>query len=220
MSSLVKTIFDPTLSDPVLPDVGLTRGGALQLFQFFKHCPVFKWCHANNDCEDRANAISILLDEWKLPNYKAWVFSGAFMGKDTGSLFNYWNYHVAAAIPVKENNSIVLYVIDPATSETLETLEHWATMVTENAYSHHLVKSGLTYIFPPGRIEKDNWYKRNRQNYKWTIQGLSGINGVSPKGKAQLCFNKSRIKKTEQQLKSLARNKPEFLKEIELGFKI
>ena len=45
------------------------------------------------------------------------------------------------------------------------------------------------------KLKKDNWYTRNKQNYKWTIQGLSGINGVSKIGKAALSFNKNRIKK-------------------------
>ncbi len=74
-----------------------------QIFDFFKQHPLFHWNDANNDCEDRANAICILLSKWGIPNYKGWVFGGAYLKREEGSLVNFWNYHVAAALPILEN---------------------------------------------------------------------------------------------------------------------
>ncbi|MGI8636719.1 MAG: hypothetical protein ACR2KZ_15085, partial [Segetibacter sp.] len=66
------------------------------------------------------------------------------------------------------------------------------------------------YIFPK-KISKEPWYERNKRNYNWTIQGLSGINGLSTKGKAQLRFNKKRVLKTMQLFGELRKSKPSFL---------
>ena len=43
------------------------------------------------------------------------------------------------------------------------------------------------------------------------MQGLSGINGVSSKGKAQLSFNKKKVLKTERLFKELKKLKPAFM---------
>lgn len=209
-SQLTMTIFDEQLSDEVNPDIYITKDEANQLFDYFKNCTIFKWNDANNDCEDRANAVSIVLDEWEVPNYKGWVFSGYIFNKE-GFLKNLWRYHVAPLVPVKENDQMNFYVIDPATSKDMVTIQEWAASVTDKPNSYYLIKSSDCYIFNEKKILKDNWYKRNRQNYKWTVQGLSGINGVSTVGKAQLCFNKNRINNTEYQFKVLKRSRPSFL---------
>lgn len=162
----------------------------------------------NNDCEDRANAISLLLDKWEIPNYKAWVFGGTFLGKEPGSLTNNWCYHVAAALPVQQMGKVVIMVIDPATSAVLQTVESWAQQVAEWGYCYAAVRHSRYYIFPPGTIAKDNWFERCRQNYKWTIQGLAGINGVTRTGKAQLCFHKPKLAKKDKAFKHLLQHKP------------
>src|SRR3954467_8202746 len=114
-----KLFFDPSLSDPVSIHSGIEKDHAERLFHFFKTNKLFRWSDANNDCEDRANAICILLEEWQIPNFKAWVFAGAYLKKEEGSLIKLWNYHVAALLPVSENGNTVFYVIDPATSKVL-----------------------------------------------------------------------------------------------------
>ena len=43
------------------------------------------------------------------------------------------------------------------------------------------------------------------------IQGLAGVNGVSAKGKAQLCFNKNRVSNTLRKFTALQKNNP-FIK--------
>ena len=210
MSKRAKTLFESTLSDEVQINAPLTRSQAENLFNYFKNCSIFRWKDANNDCEDRANAICMLLEEWKIPSLKGWVFSGEFLKKENGTLTNCWKYHVGALLPVKEDNSIQYYIVDPATSNKLETVEDWAHMVTDNEYSYHIIKSGNYYIFKDDKIQKDNWHQRDKQNYKWTIQGLAGINGLSATAKAKLRFNKTMLKKTEAMFKELMKNKPVF----------
>ena len=75
--------------------------------------------------------------------------------------------------------------------------------MTDNPYSYHIIKNDKFYIFNEHRIENNNWYKRNKGNYNWTMQGLHGINGVSSKGKAQLAFNKKSLLKTKKSFKEL-----------------
>jgi hypothetical protein len=105
-----------SLSDEILSGNAITKQVAEKLFVFFKNCPLFRWADANNDCEDRANAICILLDQWEMQNGKGWVFSG-YVFKKTGFLKNLWKYHVAALLPVREGDEVTYYIIDPATSD-------------------------------------------------------------------------------------------------------
>lgn len=210
MASLPNTIYNIALSD-VVPQNAIKKEIAEELFDFFKQCPLFRWQDVNNDCEDRANAICMLLDQWKIANYKGWVFGGNLLSGTTGSLINNWKYHVAALLPVKEEEAINFYVIDPSTLTTTDTILNWASNITDIPFCHYLIKFNHYYIFCEGKIERDNWHTRNRQNYKWTIQGLSGINGVSKIGKAQICFNKNRIKKTDATFRHLLKNAPAFL---------
>jgi hypothetical protein len=211
MRIIPNTIYNILLSDGVPQDLSITKAKAEALFNFFKECSLFRWSDANNDCEDRANAICLLLDEWGLPNYKGWVFGSNFLSKEDGFLVNNWKYHVAAIVPVQESGAINFYVIDPATLQNASTILEWATNITDIPFSHYLIKWSYYYIFPAGNIERDNWHKQNRQNYKWTIQGLAGINGVEKKGKAEIIFNKNRIGNTEKRFKELMKAKPSFL---------
>ncbi len=203
-----KTIYEPMLSDLVLDTKTISIEEAHKIFDYFKNNLLFRWNDANNDCEDRANAICILLDEWHIPNYKGWVFGGAYIRRPEGSLMNLWNYHVAAALPVDENGDIAIYIIDPATSPQLEHISMWAEKVTHMARSYYLIKHSSYYIFPPFTLYKDDWNKQNKQNFKWTIQGLAGINGVSKKGQAAVAFNKHRIAKVAKQFRWLKYHKP------------
>ena len=123
-----------------------------------------------------------------------------------GGLKQNWNYHVAALLQVFEDGQLTWFVIDPATSDNLQTLNDWAVSITEFAHSYQVIKEAYWYIFLDKKITADNWNSRNRQNRKWMIQGLAGVNGLSAKGKAALVFNKPRIEKTRlafEQLKSV-----------------
>lgn len=205
---LLPTLFDYLLSDCTMPDQSVSKTEAEKLFHFFNTCSLFDWKDTHNNCEARAEGICVLLDEWHIPNYKGWVFSGAFLKNHIGGLKQLWNYHVASLLQVHEEEGIVFYIIDPATANHLQTINEWASNVTEYPHSYHLIKTADNYIFPSGRIEKDNWHKRNKQNRKWLIQGLAGINGVSSKGKAQLCFRKNKLKLTAAQFAQLKTENP------------
>ncbi|HWH62722.1 MAG TPA: protein-glutamine glutaminase family protein [Ginsengibacter sp.] len=206
---ILKTLYDHSLSDIAETDKAITKQEAEKFFIFFKNCKPFRWTDANNNCEDRANAVCILLDKWNIQNGKGWAFSG-YVFKKIGYLKNLWKYHVAALLPVKEEGKINYYIIDPATSDKLVTIADWAANITDNPHSYYLIKNGNYYIFNAKKIEKNNWYKRNKRNYNWTMQGLNGINGVSGKGKAQLAFNKNRVVKTKKIFEELKNLQPVF----------
>ncbi len=206
---IVKTLFDEALSDEIETGNAISKSQAEKLFNFFKECKILRWQDANNDCEDRANAICILLDYWKISTAKGWVFSG-YVFKKIGYLKNLWKYHVAVLIPALTDGQVNYYIIDPATSEKLITIADWAANVTDNPHSYHLIKKGEYYIFNDRKIKKDNWHTRNRRNYNWTMQGLSGINGISSKGKAQLAFKKNKVLKTKKAFNELKIHNPGF----------
>ncbi|MBX9785661.1 MAG: hypothetical protein K2X48_20445 [Chitinophagaceae bacterium] len=190
---LLPTLFDYSLTDATNTEHSVTRKEAEYLFSFFKECPLFRWKDVHNNCEARAEAVCLLLDAWHIPNYKGWVFSGAFLKNHIGGLKQFWNYHVAALLQVKANDANEFYIIDPSTATELILLNDWAANVTEYPHSYHFIKNAGVYIFPSGAIGKYNWHRRSKQNKKWTIQGLAGINGVTKTGKAQLMFQKKRI---------------------------
>ncbi len=204
---ILKTLFEQSLSDEIDTGNTIDKACAEKLFTFFKECKTFRWQDANNDCEDRANAICLLLDQWNVTNAKAWVFSGYVFNK-IGYLKNLWKYHVAAALPVEQDGRLTCYIIDPATTDHLTTLTDWAANVTDNPHSYYLIKKGNYYIFNEKKIKKNNWYKRNKGNYNWTMQGLSGINGISTKGKAQLAFLKNKVRKTKKDFNDLRYQNP------------
>lgn len=198
-----KTLFEYYLSDEISLYNVLTIEQANKIFHFFQHHWLFKWADAHNDCEDRANAICILLDQWRIPNYKGWVFSGNFLKGEQGSLIKSWNYHVAAVVPVGIDNVVYHYVIDPATLIQTETIDFWAANVTEFPYSYYLVKYGNYYIFPAEFIQRDNWHWRDSENLRWTIEGLAGINGVAPDGEFYISTNKKIIEQTRIEFNKL-----------------
>lgn len=204
---VAKALFDQALSDEINTHLAITKRQAEVLFNFFKDHYLFLWNDAQNNCENRANAICILLDEWNIQNGKGWVFSGYIFNK-IGYLKNLWKYHVGALVPVSEGGSIKFYIIDPATSETLLSLEDWAAGITDNPHSYYMIKDGHYYIFNEDKIKKNNWYQRDRRNYNWTMQGLSGINSISHIGKAKLTFNKKKVPKTRKLFNELKNSKP------------
>jgi hypothetical protein len=193
---IIPTLFEYQLSDITDSTKTVSKQQAQTIMQFFAAQPLFTWTKSNNGCEARADAVCVLLQQWNIPHYKAWVFSGKYLKNHLGGLKQNWNYHVAALLQVLENEEIVHYIIDPATSAGLQTLYNWAASITDFAHSYQLIKEPHWYIFAGNKITAYNWNNRNRQNRKWMIQGLAGINGLNATGKAALVFNKSRIKKT------------------------
>jgi len=197
------TIFHPGLADPVDPQNSLSPEMAERVFDYFRDSRLFKWTGSHNDCEDRANAVCILLDSWGITNHKGWVFGGSFFGKEPGFLRNFWKYHVAAAVPVQTTDGVSVMMIDPATLSSPANVETWALRVTEWGTSYHFIKKGSVYIYNARGFERDNWHHRDRRNFNWTVQGLSGINGASVVGRAQLAFHKKRIARVERAFRKL-----------------
>ena len=206
-------IIVPTLFDVMLTDIGLQvqtvpKMHADQLFTFFKNHKLFNWHNTNNCCEGRADAVCVLLETWGIPNYKGWVFSGAYLKNHIGGLKQNWKYHVAPILPVDVDGKLLHYVLDPATADTLQLVEDWAAGITLLPHSYYFFSQAHWYIFPGNNIGTATWNTRNKQNRKWMIQCLAGINGLSNTGKAKLCFGKARIKKTLSAFELAKREKP------------
>ena len=206
---MIKSIFKYEISDAIDSKNPLTKESAKAIFKFFHNSKLFRWQDANNDCEDRANAMCILLDEWNIPNAKSWIFSG-YMFKKKGYLQNVWKYHVATILPVIETGNINFYTIDPSTNQQLTLVKDWAENVTANPHSYYVLKDGAYYIFDPRTLKNKTWSKRNKGNFNWTMQGLAGINGLSSRGKATLAFNKKKVIKTKAAFMKLKKEKISF----------
>jgi hypothetical protein len=205
---LVPTLFDHALSDLIQPGNFVNKADAAHLFSFFKEHPLFNWKDNHNGCEAKADAVCILLNEWQIPHYKAWVFSGSFLKNHIGGLKQNWNYHVAALLPVKENGQLIFYIIDPASGNSLQVMDEWAGAITAYPHSYHFIRLPHWYIFHRKKITAHNWHRRNRQNRKWMLQGLAGINGLNAIGKARLCFNKGRVKNIAVAFEQLKKQSP------------
>ncbi len=208
---IVPTLYDVALSEITDPWRTVSAGTSAQLFQLFKDHPLFNWKDANNGCEGRADAVCVLLDAWGIPNYKAWIFGGAYLKGHIGALKQNWKYHVAAVLAVQEQQNIVHYVIDPATADTLQTVEKWAAGITQLPHSYYCIRKADWYIFPGKDISNALWHERNKQNRKWMIQCLAGINGLTPTGKARLCFNKNRLKNISAAFEKTKQEKPALM---------
>lgn len=208
MMLIVPTLFDAGLSDAGLPPHSISKKQAEEIFVFFQHHPLFNWKTVHNGCEGKADAVCILLETWGIPTAKAWVFSGAYLRNHIGGLTNNWNYHVAPILQVSEKDRVVTYVLDPATSNSLQLTEDWAANITQLPHSYHCIRLAHWYIFPAKNIDSEKWHSRNKQNRKWMIQCMAGINGLSKTGKAGLCFNKTRIKKIAAAFDKAKKEKP------------
>ena len=205
---IIPTLFEYRLSDITDSAKTVSKQQAETIMQFFAEQPLFNWNRSNNGCEARADAVSVLLDHWRIPHYKAWVFSGKYLKNHLGGLKQNWNYHVAVLLQVDEAGELIQYIIDPATSSQLQTFYNWSSGITDFAHSYQVIKEPHWYIFAGEKITAHNWHNRNRQNRKWMIQGLAGINGLNAKGKAALVFNKPRIIKTALAFEKLKQESP------------
>lgn len=210
MNMIVPALFDALLSDACFPGNAVSKEVGEQLFILFKEHSLFNWEDANNGCEGRADAVCVLLDEWHIPNHKGWTFSGAYLKKQVGELKQNWKYHVAPVLPVEENGQIVHYVLDPATGNALQRIDEWAVAITQLPHSYYFTRQSHWYIFPAKKIRTEKWNTRNRQNRKWMIQCLAGINGLTATGRAKLCFQKARLKRTRAAFEKLKEEKPVF----------
>ncbi len=205
-------IIVPTLADPFLSDIGphtetISQKKAEELFTFFQNHTLFNWRKTHNGCEGRADAICTLLDTWNIPNYKGWVFSGFYLKNHIGQLIQNWNYHVAPVLPVEKDGQVFYYVLDPATADSLQLIEDWAAGITLVPHSYYCIRQSHWYIFPAKNISTSLWHTRNKQNRKWMIQCLAGINGLTKTGRARLIFNKTLLKRVKDRFEKLKKTR-------------
>ena len=210
MFTIVPTLPDMALSDVIAPQQTVPLKQAEELFTFFQQHPLFDWKNSNNGCEGRADAVCLLLEEWGIPCYKAWVFSGEYLKNHVGQLTKNWKYHVAPVLPVMNDGELIYQVLDPATDMKLRSVYDWAAGITQLAHSYHFIRLAQWYIFPHKNIATAKWNARNRQNRKWMIQSLAGINGLSASGKARLVFNKPLLKRTQLAFEQAKKQKPDW----------
>ncbi|HEY0298182.1 MAG TPA: protein-glutamine glutaminase family protein [Arachidicoccus sp.] len=197
MITIVPALFDTKLTDIDAVGNTITETQAELLFVYFKEHSLFNWKDSHNGCEGRADAVCSLLDEWNITNYKAWAFGGSYLKKNhIGELKQNWKFHVAAVVPISRGGKILYYVIDPATSGHIQFIEDWAAAITLLPHSYYCIRKSKWYIFPIKNISTKKWNARNKQNRKWMIECLAGINSLSKIGKAQLSFKKIKIKNT------------------------
>ncbi len=208
MDEIIPSLLDSQFSDITSLKSTISKKQAEKLFIFFKEHPLFNWKNANNGCEGRADALCILLDKWGIPNCKAWVFSGAYLKNHIGGLIQNWNYHVSTVIAIDENGQVMNYVIDPSTASSLKPINEWAIAVTMFPHSYHFIRQSNWYIFPKKNIATSKWNPRNKQNRKWMVQCLAGINSLSVSGKARLCFNKLKLKNIRAEFEKLKKESP------------
>jgi hypothetical protein len=209
---IIPALFDGELSNVDFQRNTIPKKQAEELFTFFKQHSLFNWKDANNGCEGRADAVCVLLDEWGVPNYKGWVFGGAYLKNHIGELKQNWKYHVAAVLAVEEDKHVIDYVIDPSTANSLQRIDDWAMTITLVPHSYYSIRHAHEYIFPSKDISNSKWNDRNKQNRKWMIQCLAGINGLTAPGRAALSFQKTRLKNTALAFEKLKIEKPSFTK--------
>jgi hypothetical protein len=189
---------------------------AQKYYSFFEESDLFIWTDVANNCEDRANAVSILLDAWDVPNYKVWIFNGSFLKKEKSKLCGdcpdniCWGFHVATVIPYKENGTFKHCVVDPATLDKKSSVNEWGENLTCSGTTYYMFTNGKKYIFSKSGTQfgKDTFWNRNSKNLKWTFEGLAGINGKNFWHAMGKPFKKKKIKKLKADFARLKENNP------------
>lgn len=200
------------LEDAIPDKPCINKDIADSIFVFFKNNPLFLWSDHNN-CEDRANGICILLDKWKVPNCKGWVIKGSILNKpEKGMLKDKWGHHITAVVPVCVDNITKFFAIDPATQKVPVLLEVWADSVSLKPTCYFFNKLGeyVDVDYNLGdKMLATSWQKRDKTNYEWTMQGLTGYNGGNLGGKIKIKLHKKRTLETTDKFEHLT--KPAFL---------
>ncbi len=205
-----------------VPNVMIDRNAAGRIFDLFKDSKLFGWKDGNN-CEDRANAVSLVLDSWGIPNMKVWIFSGDFLDRGEGRLMTVndpqnenksitWKFHVASALPYKQDNEIKFVVLDPAILSTAGDVDTWAQTVTVAGPSYYFLTTNKNYMWnKKGRdLNMSTFNRRAAVNFEWTIEGLAGYNGLNDKHKRFLNSDagRAKIRQTKEDFERLKATMP------------
>lgn len=162
-----------------ITESGLCRKKADILFNIIKRSGAFNWNDSNNNCEDRANAVSLILDSWNIPNGKAWIFQGVTFDPSNyqGTLGGY-TYHVASCILVKDGDNTEYLIIDPLMNrEKLQTVQDWADKIATKAMNVFILTSNKHY--QQTKVGPDLTWKEREDHFEDTMNGLTKYNNFS-----------------------------------------
>jgi hypothetical protein len=195
----------------------LTEAQMKEYYTFFDTCSLFIWGDVDNNCEDRANGISMLLEAWDIPHYKIWIFNQPFLEMGSSKLCGdcknkdaCWGFHVATVIPYVENGEYKISVIDPATLDQPATDVEWAENITCSGTNYYMFTDGDKYMYSQSgkKFAKDTFWGRGKKNTKWTYEGLAGINGKDFWQAIGKPFKKKKIKWVKSELARLKSDNP------------
>lgn len=127
----------------------LTLKQANQLFKQIKTKSGIEFGYSYGGCEDRAHAVSLLLQEKGIKHRKIWNFNPYYISlynlsqqpniKDETGLSDRvkWGFHVAIVLSVKNAARTTSLVFDPAVANELLTVKKW--LQTQNAPTSYYI---------------------------------------------------------------------------------
>ena len=173
----------------------------------------FDWTDTKNNCEDRANAVSLILSKWGIANAKAWVFNGKQTRYSKTGLLKGWGYHVGCCVLVKINNANDTIIIDPLTSRSALTIQQWADTISKSS-------TNLYFITESNKYQQDSislnptWKICDTAIIKRTIEGLTRYNDFSLWQRfITKHYLTKRIEYVTREFNFLLANKPAYLTE-------
>ena len=169
-------VYKPLCDSLTLTPVSPERANILN--KVFINSNAFDWTDAKNNCEDRANAICLILDQWGIDNCKAWIYRGKKVkyGNKKGTL-SAWNYHVAACILVRNKNIVDSIIIDPLISKQLINVNTWAEIISVKPTNIYFLTTNKKYQHH--KLSLDPKWKMAENNFEKTIEGLTRYSGAT-----------------------------------------
>jgi len=129
-------------------------------FNYIVKCPGIDFDFAQGGCQQRAHVITMLLQKkFNIKHCKVWLFAPAALHHNDMRTFNiedrnkltpliYWNYHVAPAVLVKENDKENFYVIDPCLNRQRPILlDTWFKSIGNSATGRYGMYFSDKYFF-------------------------------------------------------------------------
>ncbi len=147
------------------------------IFRVLKNSKAFDWTDEDNNCEDRANAISLILDSWGIPNGKSWMFSGQTFDENVfkGTLGGY-SYHVASTVLVKNNDrGCDTIIIDPLMdTQKVMPVQQWIHALTRTPGNVYVLTGNDHY--QQNEVSAHLIWKPRAQYFQQTLEGLTRYN--------------------------------------------
>ncbi|MFK7784865.1 MAG: protein-glutamine glutaminase family protein [Crocinitomicaceae bacterium] len=186
------------ISEDIDP-IPICKKQAEKVFDIFLNSGAFDWTDRANNCEDRANAVTLILDKWSISNGKIWIFDGenAAYGDKKGSLDG-WSYHVAACIFVGDEEDYDTLIIDPiSNANKLITIDEWVEATTTIPMNIYFFTKNDKY--QQNRVQLNPTWKYSKDYFDATVKGLTRYNSYSAwtrlKTKKYLRRRLSKVKK-------------------------